>query len=123
MTVLIVDDSTAFRDRLKRMLSACPAIELAGEAADGATALADIDRLRPDAVLLDLHMPGTDGFGVLRALNARQQHTCVIVLTSDVTASVRERCSALGAHAVIDKQDAVDSIPSALRQLIGVGRL
>jgi CheY-like chemotaxis protein len=70
-------------------------------------------------VLLDLHMPGTDGFDVLRALRRRAAQTLVIVLTSDVTASVRERCCALGARAVIDKQDAAESIPSALRQLVG----
>lgn len=121
MTVLIVDDSAAFRDRLTRMLSACPGIELAGEAADGDTALAEIECLRPDAVLLDLHMPGTDGFGVLRELKARGQHTRVIVLTSDATASVGKRCSALGAHAVIDKQHAADRVPSALRQLAAGG--
>ena len=123
MTVLIVDDSTAFRDRVRRMLSACPGIELAGEAADGASALADIERLRPGAVLLDLHMPGTDGFGVLRELRARGDHTPVIVLTSDASASVRARCSALGAHAVVDKQNTASSIPSALRQLMGDGMM
>lgn len=122
MTVLIVDDSISFRERLKRMLSAYPEIELAGEAADGATALTDIERLRPDAVLLDLHMRGTDGFSVLRELKARSDRTPVIVLTSDAAASVRERCSALGAHAVIDKQDAADRVASAL-WLLGAGRL
>lgn len=123
MTVMIVDDSTAFRDRVKRMLGACPDIALAGEAGDGATALAAIARLRPDAVLLDLHMPGTDGFGVLRALKARDNHPVVIVLTSDATAGVRERCRALGAHAVIDKQDAAACLPPALRQLATTGAL
>jgi DNA-binding NarL/FixJ family response regulator len=117
MTVLIVDDSMAFRDRVRRMLIGYPWIELAGEAADGAAALADIERLQPDAVLLDLHMPGTDGFGVLRQLKARGGHIPVIVLTSDLTASVRARCSALGAHAVIDKQDAGDLVAPALRLL------
>jgi DNA-binding NarL/FixJ family response regulator len=117
MTVLIVDDSMAFRERLRRMLSGYPDIELAGEAADGATALAEIERLRPDAVLLDLHMRGTDGFGVLHELEARRDRTPVIVLTSDATAGVRERCSALGAHAVIDKQHAADRVAPALRLL------
>ena len=123
MTVLIVDDSSVFRDRLRRMLTPCSGIEIAAETADAVTALANIERLRPDAVLLDLHMPGTDGFGVLRELKARGEHTPVIVLTSDAAAGVRERCSALGAHAVIDKQDAAECVPSALRQLAGSGAL
>ena len=78
MTVLIVDDSSVFRDRLKRMLTRCPGIEIVGETADAATALANIPRLRPDAVLLDLHMPGTDGFAVLRELKDRGEPTPVI---------------------------------------------
>ena len=123
MTVLIVDDSSVFRDRLRRMLARCSGIEIAGETEDAATALAHIASLRPDAVLLDLHMPGTDGFGVLRELKARGEHTPVVVLTSDATASVRQRCRALGAHAVIDKQDAAERVPSALRQLAGSGAL
>ena len=117
MKLLIVDDSSAFRDRLRRMLTGCSGIEIAGETADAATVPAHIERLRPDAVLLDLHMPGTDGFAVLRELKVRGEHIPVIVLTSDATASVRERCSALGAPAVIDKRDAADRVPSALRQL------
>ena len=122
-TVLIVDDSSVFRDRLRRMLTRCSGIEIAGETGDAVTALANIERLQPDAVLLDLHMPGIDGFGVLRELKARGKHTPVIVLTSDATAAVRERCSALGAHAVVDKQDAAELVPSALRQLAGGGAL
>jgi DNA-binding NarL/FixJ family response regulator len=117
MTVLVVDDSRALRARLRRLLTGYRGIDIVGEAADGATALAEIERLRPDAVLLDLHMPDTDGFAVLRELKARGRHTRVIVLTSDATAAVRERCRVLGAHAVIDKQDAADRVPSALQQL------
>jgi DNA-binding NarL/FixJ family response regulator len=117
MRVLIVEDSTVFRDRLRRMLTPCPGIEIAGETADGAAALADIERLQPDAILLDLHMPGADGVAVLRELQARGQRTPVIVLTSDATPSVRQRCTALGAHAVIDKGDAADCVVPALRRL------
>lgn len=116
MKVLVVDDSDAFRARLRRLLSGGPEIEIVGEAADGVTALAAIARLQPDAILLDLHMPGADGFAVLRELHARDD-TPVIVLTSDAPAIVRERCTALGARAVIDKGDAADCVLPALRQL------
>jgi DNA-binding NarL/FixJ family response regulator len=119
MTVLIADDSTAFRDRLTRMLVGCPGIDVVGEAADGTIALAEIERLQPDAVLVDLHMPRIDGFGVLRELNARGCGTPVIVLTSDASASVQQRCAALGAHAVIDKRDAADCVLPTLRRLAG----
>jgi DNA-binding LytR/AlgR family response regulator len=66
--VLIVDDETPARERLLRMLLNIEGIEVIGEAEDGLQAIEQIERLRPDLVLLDIQMPGLDGFGVLDAL-------------------------------------------------------
>lgn len=66
--VLIVDDETPARERLRRMISRIEGIEVIGEADDGLQAIEQIDRLRPDLVFLDIQMPGLDGFGVLDAL-------------------------------------------------------
>jgi DNA-binding LytR/AlgR family response regulator len=65
---LIVDDEVPARERLKRLLASIEAVELAGEAADGPAAVAMIEREKPDLVLLDIQMPGLDGFGVIEAL-------------------------------------------------------
>ena len=66
--VLIVDDEAPARERLQRMLLNIEGIEVIGEAEDGLQAIEQIERLRPDLVLLDIQMPGLDGFGVLDAL-------------------------------------------------------
>ena len=66
--VLIVDDEAPARERLLRMLSKIEGVEVIGEAEDGLQAIEQIERLRPDLVLLDIQMPGLDGFGVLDAL-------------------------------------------------------
>jgi two-component system LytT family response regulator len=66
--VLIVDDETPARERLQRMLAKIDDIEVIGEAKDGLQAIEQIDRLRPDLVLLDIQMPGLDGFGILDSL-------------------------------------------------------
>ena len=68
MRTLIVDDETPARGRLKRLLAGIEGVELAGEAADGTAAVAMIEREKPDLVLLDIQMPGLDGFGVIEAL-------------------------------------------------------
>ena len=68
MRVLIVDDEPPARERLRRMLTEIEAIEIVGEAENGAQAVTMIEALSPDLVLLDIQMPGLDGFGVLEAL-------------------------------------------------------
>jgi two-component system LytT family response regulator len=66
--VLIVDDEAPARERLKRLLADIEEVELIGEAEGGVQAVEMIERERPDLVLLDIQMPGLDGFGVIEAL-------------------------------------------------------
>lgn len=66
LRVAIVDDEKPARDRLRRLLAAIPAVEVVGEAGDVGSAVELIDRERPDLCLLDVQMPGGDGFDVLR---------------------------------------------------------
>jgi CheY-like chemotaxis protein len=78
-TLLIVDDHSVFRTMARAALSG--AFQLLGEASDGAEALALSQELRPEVVLLDVHLPDADGFAVATAL-AAQDHRPVVVLTS-----------------------------------------
>ena len=68
MKILIVDDEPIARQILRELLEDMPGITLAGEAASGLEAVEQIPRLAPDVVLLDLQMPGLDGFSVARTL-------------------------------------------------------
>jgi DNA-binding LytR/AlgR family response regulator len=68
MYVLIVDDEPPARQRLKRLLAEIEGIERISEAEGGVEAVELIERERPDLVLLDIQMPGLDGFGVIEAL-------------------------------------------------------
>jgi two-component system LytT family response regulator len=65
---LIVDDEAPARERLRRLLAGLEEVQVVGEAGDGIEAVELIERQRPDLVLLDIQMPGLDGFGVLQAL-------------------------------------------------------
>jgi DNA-binding LytR/AlgR family response regulator len=65
---LIVDDEAPARERLKRYLAGLEGVEVIGEAPDGVQAVEMIDAHSPDLVLLDIQMPGLDGFGVVEAL-------------------------------------------------------
>lgn len=82
ISLLIVDDHPIVRDGLRGMFSADPRFEVLGEAADGAEALVAAERLRPDVILMDLRMPGTDGIHATRQLVERGVDSRVLVLTT-----------------------------------------
>jgi DNA-binding NarL/FixJ family response regulator len=79
-TVLIVDDHAGFRGFARRLLEA-GGYSVIGEAGDGASAIAAVDELRPELVLLDVVLPDADGFAVAERL-AENAEPPVVVLTS-----------------------------------------
>ncbi|PZF96992.1 response regulator [Micromonospora deserti] len=78
--VLVVDDEHLVRSGLRLILAAAPEITVVGEAADGAEALVEARRLRPDVVLLDVRMPGADGLSAAARIVATGAK--VIMLTT-----------------------------------------
>src|ERR671936_2248551 len=84
-TVLVVDDHPTFRATARALLEA-EGFDVVGEAEDGRSALAEVERLRPEIVLLDVQLPDIDGFEVAARL-ARDGAAPQIVLTSSRDAS------------------------------------
>lgn len=79
LRVLIVDDEPLARRRMATMLAQMANVEMVGEAEDGDVALALIDDRRPDVVLLDIQMPGRNGFELLAALKGPQVPVVIFV--------------------------------------------
>src|ERR1051325_582293 len=80
-TLLIVDDHEDFRTSARTLLE-LEGFEVVGVAADGPSALSAVEALGPDVVLLDVQLPGMDGFEVVRELGARKQHARVVLISS-----------------------------------------
>jgi DNA-binding NarL/FixJ family response regulator len=80
--VLIADDHAVVRQGLRTFLELQEDIEVVGDAADGAAALAGVERFEPDVVLMDLVMPGVGGVEAIRRLRTLRPETRVLVLTS-----------------------------------------
>ncbi len=80
--LLIVDDHPVVRDGLRGIFSGDPGCEVVGEAGEGAQAVALAERLRPDVILMDLHMPGMDGVNAIRELVQRGSPARILVLTT-----------------------------------------
>jgi DNA-binding NarL/FixJ family response regulator len=79
--VVVVDDSIVPRTAARAMLTSANELQFAGEASSGAAALEVIERLRPDIVLMDVHMPVMDGPTTTRTLLAKRPETKVIAWT------------------------------------------
>jgi two-component system, NarL family, invasion response regulator UvrY len=99
----LVDDHALVRDGLRKMLSASGSIEIVGEAADGAGAIDLVQHARPNVLLLDLSMPGTDAFQTIADLAADRAETRILVLTMYNDAQYAERTLGAGASGFIGK--------------------
>jgi DNA-binding NarL/FixJ family response regulator len=103
-TVLIVDDHAGYRAGARALLES-DGFEVVGEAADGASAIEATHRLRPDVVLLDVQLPGPDGFAVAERLAAAPDPPAVVLISSRGADAFRRRLASSPARGFIAKAD------------------
>lgn len=103
LSTLVVDDVEGLRRLVTMVLENSDRYEVAGEAADGEEALSLVEELHPDVVLLDLSMPGMDGFEVLRRMVEMAPDTKVIVLSGHEEAAMRDKAIEGGAVGYVEK--------------------
>jgi DNA-binding NarL/FixJ family response regulator len=115
--VLIVDDHAVVRRGLRAFLDLQPDVEVVGEAADGAGAEEMSGRLRPDVVLIDLVMPGTDGIATIRRLREAHEQSAVLVLTSFLDDVHVFAALQAGAAGYLLKDVQPDDLVRAIRQV------
>ena len=118
MRVFIVDDSKVVVERLADLLDEVPGVELVGRAGDAPGAIHSILKTIPDAIILDLQMPGGGGLEVLRTIRQRHSSLWVLVCTNYPYPQYREECLAAGANYFLDKSAEFEKIPDILRDLI-----
>ena len=101
-TVLVVDDHPQFREAARRLLEVSGFL-VVGEAADAQAALKAVDLLEPEIVLLDIQLPGIDGFAVANEIARRGSMAKVILTSSRDPATFRRRIAVSPAQGFIAK--------------------
>jgi two-component system, NarL family, response regulator DevR len=103
ISLLIVDDHEMVREGLKSMLDTEKDFEIVGDASNAEQALALIEQLHPDVVLLDVRLPGVSGIEVCRSVSQRFPETAVIILTTFTDENLVASCIQAGARGFIIK--------------------
>ena len=114
-TVLIVDDHPGFRASARRMLEA-DGYRVVGEAQDGRSGIAAARALRPDIVLLDVHLPDFDGFEVAAALTGSDDAPLVVLTSSRDSGDFHAMIARSGARGFVAKAELSGA---ALEALLG----
>ena len=115
LSVLIVDDHAAFR-ALARKVLARAGFDVVAEAADGESALAAAARINPEIVVLDVQLPGINGFEVARRLLASSSAPAVVLVSTAEAVDYGRRIGESGAVGFITKSNlSGDTLHAALR--------
>jgi len=113
--VMLVDDHAVVRSGLGAFLSVIPDLELVGEAENGDEAVVRCGLLKPDVVLMDLIMPGTDGVTATRLIHEKYPCVHIIVLTSFQEDALVKGALEAGATAYLMKNVSARELASAIR--------
>ena len=115
--VYVVDDSDFVRERLIEMLSELEEVEIVGETGDPREAVTVIRQMAPDAVILDIRLPGRSGVEVLRDLKKEEPSPVVIILTNYPYPQYQKECTEAGADYFLNKSTEFDKIAKVLKGL------
>jgi DNA-binding NarL/FixJ family response regulator len=108
--ILIADDHPAIRTVIRFMLEEYPRFEVCGEAVDGAKAIKEAQRLKPDVVVLDVTMPVLNGFEAAREIKATLPETAIVILSGNADKRFIEEAKKIGVRAYVAKTKAGEAL-------------
>ena len=117
-TVLLAEDHPIVRAGLRTLLSAQDDMEIVGEASNGRDAISLAGRLMPNLVMMDLHMPDTNGIEAITEIHQRNPDIRILVLTFQKSDDYVHAAMRAGAHGYVLKDDPTAEILTAIRKVI-----
>lgn len=117
MRVLVVDDSALLRQQVIGLLSELVGVEIVGEAQYALEAFHATCELRPDVVILDIHLTGGSGIDVLQRIKGLDAAPIVIILTNSPSLPYQKKCMRVGADYFLDKSSDFEKVRALVRSL------
>jgi len=118
--VLLVDDESLVRRILKQILASYPDMELVGEAATGYQAIAAVERLQPEIVVMDIRMPGLDGIAAAREIRFKYPDVKIIGLSEYAYGYNTDAMEKAGAVGVYQKSSALEELYPAIKKVTAI---
>jgi len=115
-TIVLADDHQIVRQGLQVLLKAEPDLSVIGETGDGLEAVALVERLKPDVLIIDLMLPGLNGLEVTRQVNQRWPQTRVVILSMHVNEAYVLEALRNGAAAYVLKESSITDLVQAVRE-------
>ncbi|MGB8583796.1 MAG: response regulator [Candidatus Sulfotelmatobacter sp.] len=117
-TILIVDDSSTVRSSLRSWIETTSDFRVCGEAENGEVAIAKVEEMHPDIVILDLQMPVMNGLDAARHISQLAPNTAMVMFTLHPSGELLRAAQAVGVKDVVSKTHQLsDSLLVALRQI------
>ena len=113
--IVIADDHAVLRESLAALLTTQSDFQVEGLAGNGQEALAQVQQYHPDVLVLDLFMPGSDGFEVLRTLDRAGNRVAAVVLTGSESELDYAQVVKLGGRGLVLKSDGPERLFAAIR--------
>ena len=116
--ILIADDQPIIRTKVRSTLETIPRFEICAEAADGAEAIEQAKRLKPDVVVLNVTMPVLNGFDAAREIKATLPDTAIVILSSHADQRFVAAAKKIGVRSYVAKSKAGEALVRAIEAAV-----
>ncbi len=118
MRIVLVDDHEIVREGMCALLQKCPEVEVVGQAGDGRTAVALVQKLQPDIVIMDIGMPNLNGIDATQQMLAENPHLKILALSTHSDAWMVAKMIRAGAKGYMLKESAFSELSNALQAIM-----